>query len=106
MQSQELLEHRVNEAEYTLHLVTDNLRSLQNNLETMLEQSNKLVTRINVLEKDLEERKIRKYIFNLLMFFYPVLLGGMLFMTTIDHSKVLLVLDDIENLIGYSAGDV
>jgi hypothetical protein len=99
MNKDELTDFRLGEIEYSLRYYEDVMMAMRNNMEHMLNTMVKMKDRIEVLEHDLSERKHKKYIFNLLISFYPFLMAVMMFFMSSDHSNIHDVLNKLGPLI-------
>lgn len=99
MNNQELIEFRLGEIEYSLRYYEDTMLAMRNNMENMLNTMIKMSDRIKVLEHDLQERKYKKYLFNLLVSFYPIMMAILMLFMTNDHSNIHTVLTKLAPLL-------
>lgn len=113
MANNELLLYRIETAEKEIteiieasHEMTKTISSLvtqlgavNENLDRIVELSNKLTERLTILESDLHERTLRKKIYKSLITFYPLIIICMILFMNLDHQKMMEVLAELKLII-------
>jgi|SRR3954469_17724847 len=78
--------------------VMDSIRVINSNLNRLAESSEKLYSRINILERDLHERAAKKSVYKSLLAVYPALVVILLFLVNTDHYKINSAVKDFKAL--------
>lgn len=76
----------------------ESIRVINSNLNRLTETSEKLYSRINVLEQDLQERSARKRVYRSLLTLYPLLVVILLGLVNLDHYKINTAVKDFNTL--------
>lgn len=101
MSSSEMLEFRINELDKIVALCTRNYSNICNNLIAIEFCLGSIKDRIETLESDLNDRKLKSYVFKLMMFFYPIVIGIMIATSNFDHKNLVSTMENIQNILGY-----
>ncbi len=103
MTSNEILELRVNEIDKIVALCGSNYSGIYNNLVSIESCLESIKDRIETLESDLNDRKLRSYVFKLMIFFYPIVIGIMIATANFDHNNLVATMENIETILGYQS---
>ncbi len=68
------------------------------NLDRLSDSSEKLYSRINILEQDLHERITKKRVYKSIFALYPALVIIFLFVANVDHYKIKTAVKDFNAL--------
>lgn len=102
MPGNDILEYRLDQLDRIISQCSTNYSGIYNNLKSIEECLDVMRERIDGLESDLRERKLRKYIFNTMIFFYPIIIAIMMFFQSVDHKNLVATMENIEGWIGFS----
>jgi len=76
----------------------ESIKVINFNLNRLTETSEKLYSRINVLEQDLQERAVKKRVYKSLLALYPLLVVILLGVVNMDHYKINTAVKDFNSL--------
>lgn len=71
----------------------------ENEVKQLLEDHYAMSKKIELLEKDFQDRFIRKKVYKLLFAFYPVMIMGLLLFLSLDHHRIVQILTEIKLIL-------
>lgn len=83
----------------TLNTLTESIKLINANLERLTDSTLKLYDRIDVLEKDLQERSIKRKLVKSMFAFYPFILIFLFTCLGIDHNEIATLTKDIRSIM-------
>lgn len=77
----------------------ESIKVINYNLSRLSDTSEKLYQRIDILEKDLQERSLRKKFLKSIVAFYPLILVILFMLIDSDHQRLTQVAQDVNGLV-------
>ena len=102
MKSNEMLEYRIDQLDKFAAQCSTNYNGIYANLKSMQDCLEAMKDRLEALEIDLRERKLKKYIFNTMLMLYPIVITVMIGVQTMDHQNLVMTMENIEGWLGYA----